>query len=333
MTTPLSALTTLHIGGQPRSLIVAETEAQIIDAVREADAAGREVFILGGGSNVVVADDFAGDVIQIASVGLVNDTSACAGAWVTVQAGHVWDDFVAEAVSQGWLGVEALSGIPGTVGATPIQNVGAYGQQVSDTIAQVRAWNRETNVVDTIFVDAFDFGYRSSVFKKNPKRWVILSVSFQLKLGNQSLPITYPELAAHVGVEVGQRADASAVRDSVIAIRRSKGMVVDAADHDSWSVGSFFLNPRADVAPEGAPAWVQEDGRFKVSAAWLIEQAGFGRGFGLNERATLSTKHTLAITNRGSGTAADVLELAEHVRAGVLAKFGIALEFEPQFIK
>lgn len=333
MTPSLAQLTTMHIGGQPASLTVATTEADIIDAVRQADVAGRELFILGGGSNVVISDDFTGDVLQIASQGIENDTSACAGAWVTVQAGHAWDDFVAYAVAHEWLGVEALSGIPGTVGATPIQNVGAYGQQVSDTIAQVRAWNRESNSIDTLFVDKFDFGYRSSVFKRYPKRWVILSVTFQFKLGHQSLPITYPELAARLGIEVGQRADVAAVRDAVIAIRRSKGMVVDAADHDSWSVGSFFLNPRVSVAPAGAPSWQQADGQVKVSAAWLIEQAGFGRGFGLNERVTLSTKHTLAITNRGSGTATDVVELAEHVRAGVLDKFGIALEFEPQFIR
>jgi len=332
MTTSLSHLTTLRVGGTPRSLTVVTNETEIIEAVRSADADGRPVLILGGGSNILVADEFAGDVIKIESRGIENDASACAGAWVTVQAGHSWDDFVAHAVAHEWVGIEALSGIPGTVGATPIQNVGAYGQQVSDTIAQVRAWNRDTNQVDTLFVSGCEFGYRSSLFKSNPGKWVVLSVTFQLKLGDRSLPITYPELAAQVGTEVGLRAPLLDVRDAVLALRRGKGMVVDPSDPDTWSVGSFFLNPRSDLVPEGAPSWEQPDGLHKISAAWLIEQSGFGKGFGLNNRATVSTKHTLALTNRGDATASDVMELATHIRAGVQNKFGIVLDIEPQII-
>lgn len=330
--TSMADLTTMHVGGTPRSLVTASSESEIIDAVRTADSEGRNVLILGGGSNMVVADDFDGDVIHITSHGIENDSSACAGAWVTVQAGHSWDDFVAESVRNEWVGIEALSGIPGSTGATPLQNVGAYGQQVSETIAQVRAWNRQTNAVDTIFLDKCDFGYRSSVFKKNPGKWIVLSVVYQLRLGTVSSPVAYKELAASLGLEVGQRTTTVALRDAVLELRKTKGMVVDANDHDTWSVGSFFMNPRVDVAPEGAAAWPEPDGRMKVSAAWLIEQAGFDRGFGLNDRARVSSKHTLALTNHKGASADDIVELARHIRDGVYTKFGITLVPEAQLI-
>lgn len=329
----LADLTTLHIGGTPKSLIHATDESQIIDSVVEADINKDRLFILGGGSNVIVADEFAGNVLHIANVGIENDPSVCAGAWVTVQAGTSLDELVATAVAQGWTGLEGLSGVPGTVGATPIQNVGAYGQQVSDTIAQVRAWNRETNQIDVLFAANCEFGYRDSIFKRNPQRWVILSVTFQLKLGNLSAPIEFDELARELGIAKGQRASLVDVRQAVLRLRNGKGMVINDVDHDTWSVGSFFLNPRTEEVPEGAPAWEQPDGKFKVSAAWLIENTGFGKGFGLNDRATLSTKHTLAITNRGAATAADILELASFIRNGVNAKFGITLEIEPRLVK
>ena len=333
MATSLAELTTLRVGGSPSSITLATTETALINAVRHADERNSKPLIVGGGSNVVVADDFDGEVVLVANKGIENDASACAGAWVTVQAGHPWDDFVAQAVANQWLGIEALSGIPGSTGATPIQNVGAYGQQVSSTIAQVRTWNRERNEVETLFASNCEFGYRSSIFKKHPERWVILSVTFQLKLGDQSGPISYAELASQLGVEVGQKADVTQVRSSVLSLRAAKGMVLNEQDHDTWSVGSFFLNPRMAIAPTGAPSWPEVDGRVKVSAAWLIEQAGFPRGFGLNERVTLSTKHALAITNRGAGTAHDVIELAEHIRAGVESKFKISLEFEPKIVQ
>lgn len=329
--TSLAQLTTIRVGGTPSLLTIAATEKEIIEAVSKADESGHEVLILGGGSNLVVSDDFKGQVIKIASTGYENDSTVCAGAWVTVQAGHSWDDFVSDCVKNGWLGVEALSGIPGTVGATPIQNVGAYGQQVSETIAQVRAWNRETKQVDTIFSANCEFGYRNSIFKQHPKRWVILSVTFQLPLGELASPIKYNELAVYFDTELGKRVLASQLRDGVLELRAGKGMLV-SQDPDSWSVGSFFMNPRVDTPPADAPAWPEPDGRFKVSAAWLIEQAGFEKGFGLNNRATLSTKHTLAITNRGTATSADILELANHVQNGVRAKFGIELSPEARLI-
>jgi UDP-N-acetylmuramate dehydrogenase len=324
----LAELTTLRVGGTPNSLVVATSESEIIEAV----SANPNALILGGGSNVLVSDNFHGDVIKIESQGFENDESACAGAWVTVAAGHNWNDFVAIAVANGWTGIEGLAGIPGTVGATPIQNVGAYGQSVIETIAQVRAWNRKTNSVDTIFAADCEFGYRSSVFKTNPDTWVILSVTFQLPLGTMSAPIAYNELAAKLGVEIGDRVSTSDLRTAVLELRAGKGMVLDSADHDTWSVGSFFMNPRVATAPENAPNWPEADGSLKVSAAWLIEQAGFNKGFTLNGRAALSSKHTLAITNRGDATSADISELADHIVAGVKAKFGIELKPEATFI-
>ena len=331
--TSLAEYTTLRVGGTPNSLTVATSQEQIIEIVAQADADGRSLLIIGSGSNLVVSDDFAGDVLVIANKGIENDASACAGAWVTVQAGENLDDFVALAVSSGWTGVETLSGIPGTVGATPTQNVGAYGQQVSDTIAQVRAYNRETQKVETLFMQNCEFGYRSSIFKTHPTRWVILSVIFQLPLGTISQPISYNELAAQLNVELGSRIALQDVRAAVLAVRASKGMILSDADHDTWSTGSFFTNPIVAVAPEGASAWATADGRTKVSAAWLIENSGLSKGFGLNDRVTISNKHSLAITNRGSGTATDVLELAAHIQETVHTKFGIALDVEPQIVR
>jgi UDP-N-acetylmuramate dehydrogenase len=330
--TSLAEYTSLRIGGTPRSLVVATSQEQIIEAVAAADEQGRELLIIGSGSNLVISDDFVGDVLVIANKGIENDASACAGAWVSVQAGEILDDFVELATASGWTGLEGLSGIPGTVGATPIQNVGAYGQQVSDTIAQVRAYNRETKTIDTLFAQTCEFEYRTSIFKQQSNRWVILSVVFQLPLGTLSSPIHYNELAAKLGVEIGQRAPLLAVRDAVVALRNSKGMILLADDHDTWSTGSFFTNPVVTEAPAGAPTWSAKDGKTKVSAAWLIEQAGIGKGFGLNDRVTISTKHALAITNRGGGTAAEVLELAKYIQDTVHQKFGITLDIEPQIV-
>ena len=324
----LAELTTLRVGGTPNSLVVATTESEIIEAV----SANPNALILGGGSNIFVSDNFHGDVIKIESQGFENDESACAGAWVTVAAGHNWNDFVATAVASGWTGIEGLAGIPGTVGATPIQNVGAYGQSVSDTIAQVRAWNKKTKSVDTIFAADCEFGYRSSIFKSQPDTWVILSVTFQLPLGTMSAPIAYNELAAKLNVELGERVSTTDLQTAVLELRAGKGMVLDSSDHDTWSVGSFFMNPRVSVAPESAPNWPEADGTVKVSAAWLIEQAGFTKGFTLNGRAALSSKHTLAITNRGDATSSDVSELADHIVQGVKAKFDIELKPEATFI-
>ncbi|MEO5313240.1 UDP-N-acetylmuramate dehydrogenase [Pseudarthrobacter sp. CC12] len=348
--TLLSALTTSAVGGPAGKYVEARTEAEIINAVSSADAAGEQVLIVSGGSNLLVSDDgFPGTVIRIASEGFtVNAEDSCGGVAVVVQAGHNWDKLVEHAVLHAWSGIEALSGIPGSTGATPVQNVGAYGADVSQTIAAVRTWDRERNAVQTFTNSELKFGYRDSILKQatvnGSPRYVVLTVEFQLPLGRMSAPIRYAELARALGVEVGQRAYANDVRRKVLRLRASKGMVWDAADRDTYSTGSFFTNPivAADVAdklPENAPRYpAGQDGMVKLSAAWLIDQAGFGKGFGLEDggvaggRASLSTKHTLAITNRGSASAADMVAVAREVRAGVERHFGISLHPEPLLI-
>ncbi|MFT4164093.1 MAG: UDP-N-acetylmuramate dehydrogenase [Microlunatus sp.] len=337
----LAEFTTLRVGGPARTLITADTEAELIAAVRVADEAGDPVLVLGGGSNVLIGDQgFDGTVVRIATRGIDADVSACSGATVRVAAGEDWDGFVARSVEQEWSGIEALSGIPGLVGATPIQNVGAYGSEVSQTIAGVRTWDRVERRQATFSVADCGFGYRWSRFKAEPDRYLVLEVTFQFSLGSLSAPVRYAELARTLGVAVGTRAPAAAVRKAVLQLRAGKGMVLDAADHDTWSAGSFFTNPiltsaEATQLPPEAPRYGQPDGRVKTSAAWLIEHAGFGKGFGARigtGRATLSGKHTLAVTNRGSASADDVLTLARAVRAGVEQRFGIALVPEPVLV-
>ena len=348
--TLLSSLTTSAVGGPAGKFIEARSEAEIIDAVRSADAAGEQVLIISGGSNLLVSDDgFPGTLVRIASEGFtVNAEDSCGGVAVVVQAGHNWDKLVEHAVRHAWSGIEALSGIPGSTGATPVQNVGAYGSEVSQTIAAVRTWDRERNAVKTFTNSELKFGYRDSILKQTTvngsPRYVVLTVEFQLPLGRMSAPIRYAELARSLGVEVGKRAYANDVRREVLRLRASKGMVWDAADRDTYSTGSFFTNPIvpaavADTLPEAAPRYpAGQDGLVKLSAAWLIDQSGFGKGFGLEPdgvaggRASLSTKHTLAITNRGSASAADMVAVAREVRAGVERRFGIQLHPEPLLI-
>jgi UDP-N-acetylmuramate dehydrogenase len=331
--------TTLRLGGAAGTWVEATTEAELVEAVSAADAAGRPVLVLGGGSNLVVADEgFPGTVVKVATRGLVADADpddgpTCGGVSVTVAAGERWDTVVAHAVESGWVGIEALSGIPGSVGATPIQNVGAYGQEVSQTIARVRVWDRALRGVRTFASADCGFGYRTSRFKADPGRHVVLDVTFQLRQGDLGSPVGYAELARTLGVDQGQRAPLAQVREAVLGLRRGKGMVLDPEDHDTWSAGSFFTNPvvDADAVPEGAPAWPQPDGSVKTSAAWLIEHAGFTKGHG-STRARLSTKHTLALTNRGDATTAELLDLAREVRDGVEARFGIRLVNEPVLV-
>ncbi len=351
----LSSLTTLEVGGPARNYVEAATEAEIIAAVRAADDADEPLLIIGGGSNLVVSDDgFAGTVLKIASRGFVaNSEDSCGGASVVVQAGHDWDDFVHQTVLHAWSGVEALSGIPGSAGATPVQNVGAYGCEVAQTIASVRTWDREENAVHTFTNYELKFGYRDSMLKattvNGSPRYVVLTVEFQLLLGRMSAPVQYAELARRLEVEVGKRANSLELRRTVLALRASKGMVLDPADRDTFSTGSFFTNPivTAEVAatlPENAPRWPVGD-RIKLSAAWLIEQAGFTKGYGLAgaltagtsdvgtpPRASLSSKHTLAITNRGGARTEDILAIAREVRDGVVRKFGITLVPEPVLV-
>ncbi|WP_210650052.1 UDP-N-acetylmuramate dehydrogenase [Nocardioides sp. SYSU D00065] len=338
--------TTLRLGGPAREWVRATTEADLVAAVAEADATGTPVLVLGGGSNLVVGDDgFDGRVVQVATTGVRADTDACdvdtpaqcGGVVLTVAAGEDWDGLVAHAVARGWAGLEALSGIPGSVGATPIQNVGAYGQDVSQTIARVRTWDRVDRTQRTFAAADCGFGYRHSRFKAEPGRYVVLEVAFQLRQGDLGEPVTYPELARHLGVELGERARLTAVRDAVLALRAGKGMVLDAEDHDTWSAGSFFTNPvltpeQAAGLPAEAPRWEQPDGTVKTSAAWLIEHAGFHRGHtsaAAGQRVGLSTKHTLALTNRGDATSAELLTLAREVRDGVREAFGVTLVNEP----
>ncbi len=340
--TPLAALTTLRVGGPARRMIVAETEPEVVDAVRAVDAAGEPLLILGGGSNLLVGDDgFDGTVVRITTRGVAEDVEACSGAVITVAAGEPWDPLVAYAVERQWSGLEALSGIPGLVGATPIQNVGAYGAEVSELITTVRTLDRLTGRIRTLFPAECGFGYRSSRFKRPPAdeppgRFVILSVSFQLRLGSLSAPVRYPELARVLGVAVGERVPAPDVRAAVLALRTGKGMVLAADDHDTWSAGSFFTNPildpaRAAALPADAPRFAQPDGMIKTSAAWLIEAAGFPKGHGRGP-ARLSGKHVLALTNRGGARAADLLDLAREIRAGVQTRFGIELVPEPVLV-
>jgi UDP-N-acetylmuramate dehydrogenase len=338
---PLRDHTTLRLGGPAGRMVTATTESELTEAVSAADDAGEPLLVLGGGSNLVVSDDgFPGTVVRIATRGVtpdVEDGVSCGGVMVTVAAGENWDDLVARAVDSGWVGVEALSGIPGAVGATPIQNVGAYGQEVSQTIASVRVWDRRLKGVRTFANADCGFGYRTSRFKADPGRHVVLEVTFQFRQGSLGAPVRYAELATTLGIDQGERAPLADVRAAVLKLRTGKGMVLDPEDHDTWSAGSFFTNPVVDAAavPDGAPAWPGQDGKVKTSAAWLIEHAGFGKGYGLDRaggRVALSTKHTLALTNRGDATTEDLLALAREVRDGVEEKFGIRLVNEPVLV-
>ena len=335
--TRLADLTTLRLGGPARELVHATTEQQLVEAVRDADGSAVPLLLLAGGSNLVVCDDgFDGRVVRIATTGVEVDEDLCGGAMVTVAAGEPWDPFVAQAVDRGWVGVEALTGIPGSVGATPVQNVGAYGQEVSQTVASVRCWDREAGRLSTFAAAECGFGYRTSRFKRDPHRFVVLTVTFQLRLGDLSAPVAYAELARTLDVPVGARVPMSDVRQAVLALRAGKGMVLDAADHDTWSAGSFFTNPvldqdAASALPSEAPRWPMPDGSVKTSAAWLIEHAGFGKGFG-NDRVALSGKHTLALTNRGGATTADLLDLAAAVQRGVGERYAVRLVNEPVLV-
>lgn len=350
----LAPLTSVGVGGSARSLVQAYSEAEIIDAVRAADDAGEPLLVLGGGSNVIIADDgFDGTVVRLASTGFtVNDDDAsCGGIMVKAQAGQPWDELVEYTVRHAFSGLEALSGIPGSTGATPVQNVGAYGSDVSQTIAAVRTWDRETQTVKTFTNFELKFGYRDSLLKRTTvngtPRYVVLTVEFQLALGRMSAPVRYAELARALQVNIGERAYANDVRREVLRLRAAKGMVLDSQDRDTYSTGSFFTNPIVDDSvagslPDDAPRYpASDEGRVKLSAAWLIDQSGFGKGFGLGGdpgfeaaggRASLSTKHTLAVTNRGNATAEDLLSIARLVADGVQERFAIRLHPEPLLI-
>ncbi|MDQ3357292.1 MAG: UDP-N-acetylmuramate dehydrogenase [Actinomycetota bacterium] len=346
----------MRVGGPARRLVTATTADDVIDAVREADASGEPLLVLGGGSNVVVADKgFAGTVVRIATRGVTVDrTGGGDEVKLRVAAGEDWDDLVARAVTQGWSGIEALSGIPGSTGATPVQNVSAYGQEVAQTLTEVRVWDRSESCVRTLSAADCEFSYRHSTLKESmltsgqfTPRCVVLDVTFQLLPRDLSQPIGYADLARGLGVEVGARVPLRDAREAVLAQRRSRGMVLDPADHDTWSCGSFFTNP---ILPAGdfaalqvrvlerlgeraePPQFPGAGGAVKTSAAWLIDRAGFSKGHGMPGPAALSTKHTLAVTNRGAAGSADVVTLAREVRDGVQEAFGVRLVNEPVLV-
>jgi UDP-N-acetylmuramate dehydrogenase len=338
--TRLSELTTLRLGGPARAVVEARSEAELLAAVRAAEG---PLLLVAGGSNLVIADDgFPGTVLRVLNRG-VEERERAGRIELTVQAGEDWEPFVARCVADGLAGVESLSGIPGSVGATPIQNVGAYGQEVAETIVSVRVLDRERDAVEELAAGDCGFAYRSSAFKRHPGRWVVLAVTFALERRELSAPLTYAELARTLAVAPGQGAPLADVRAAVLGLRRGKGMVLDAADPDTVSAGSFFTNPILEeeafaaleqrAAEQGRPPRFPEpDGRIKTSAAWLIERAGFERGHGDPSGIAISGKHTLALTNRGAGTTAELLALAREIAGGVRERFGVRLEPEPTLV-
>jgi UDP-N-acetylmuramate dehydrogenase len=325
---PLAPLTTLRLGGPAKRLVSVGTEAELVEAVREAD---EPLLLLAGGSNLVLPDaGWPGVVVRIETRGIERD-----GAALEVQAGEPWDDLVAAAVEEGLAGFECLSGIPGSVGATPIQNVGAYGQEVSETVRSVRVLDRTTGTIDELAPADCGFTYRSSAFKR-ADRWVVLAVTFAVHRADSSQPLRYAELARALDLEPGARAPLCEVREAVLALRRGKGMVLDPADPDTISAGSFFMNPILDADTVAAlrprpPAFPQPDGRVKTSAAWLIERAGFAKGYARG-RVAISSKHALALVNRGGASTGELLALAREIAAGVRERFGVQLEPEPTIV-
>ena len=338
--------TTIRLGGPARDFVSAGTEHDLIEAVGAADARGEPLLILGGGSNLVVADEgFDGTVVQVATQGVRYGPEP---GTVTVAAGEDWDGVVARTIAAGLVGLECLSGIPGLAGATPIQNVGAYGQEVGETITQVRAYDREARRVRTLGRAECGFGYRTSRFKRDEtRRLVVLSVTFRLSAQALSAPVRYAELAAALGIEIGDRVPAEQARAAVLAVRKRKGMVIDPADPDTRSVGSFFVNPVLDAAGlrtvetaararcgagTAVPRFEAGGGLVKVPAAWLIERAGFAKGYSPGDGARISSKHTLALVNSGSATTAGLMALAREIRDGVSDAFGVSLTPEPVLV-
>jgi UDP-N-acetylmuramate dehydrogenase len=355
----LAGHTTLRLGGPAARFVEASTDDQIVAEVRAADRAGDPLLVLGGGSNLVVADEgFPGTVLQVATRG-VQMAADGASVLLTVAAGEDWDALVRRCVLDGLSGVECLSGIPGLTGATPIQNVGAYGQEVAQTIVSVRAYDRVRDQVISLSPAACEFGYRTSVFKRramasrgaalNPAsatgRYVVLGVQFRLAADPLSAPVRYGELSRVLGVPEGGRVPLAAAREAVLGLRRGKGMVLDPADPDTSSAGSFFTNPvltagqfselaacAAGLDLGAVPNWPGDDGTVKVSAAWLIERSGFGKGYRGSGGARISTKHTLALTNAGHASTADLIGLAREVVGGVRKTFGVDLVNEPVLV-
>jgi len=356
--TTFAEITTLGVGGEIAKLVHATNEKEIITAVSDADAAGVPLLIVGGGSNILAADDgFDGVVVQVASKGNSYEIDACSGGMLSVAAGEEWDEFVQFTLDKNLANLESLSGIPGTVGASPIQNIGAYGHEVGEVIARVRTYDRKLKEIKTFSASECGFHYRSSRFKEESDRFVILEVVFQLRRGENSLPIEYQQLADELGVLVGERVSTARVREAVLRLRSSKGMLLS----DGFkSAGSFFTNPivsreLADQLPQNAPRYPIEkisltqeleiknssinnsvglnstDDQLKISAAWLIEHAGFKKGFEWGN-AGISPLHSLALINRGSASAWEIKELADHIVTTVEKNFGVVLTPEVRFL-
>jgi UDP-N-acetylmuramate dehydrogenase len=357
----LADYTTLGLGGPARAFFSAATEPGLIDAVRSADRAGEPVLLIGGGSNLVISDaGFSGRVVHVNTRGFTYVDAGDGAVTVTVAAGEDWDDVVAATVAEGLAGLEPLSGIPGRAGATPIQNVGAYGREVAEAITEVRVYDRQEDQIRVIPNEGCEFSYRTSLFKSGrpqalvrpsagspsraagQPRYVVLDVTFRLSRQSLSTPVKYAELAAELGIELGEQAGAGEVRAAVIKIRSRKGMVLNPGDPDTRSAGSFFTNPvitaaelghveAAAAARGGAPVprYPAGEGLVKVPAAWLIEHSGFARGYGAPAPARVSSKHTLALVNAGEATTADLLALARQIVSGVRAAYGVTLSPEP----
>jgi UDP-N-acetylmuramate dehydrogenase len=323
----LADYTTLRLGGPADRFVTATTDEELIEAARDG------ALILGGGSNLVVADEgFGGTVVHVATRGIRFGHAPDEAVDVTVAAGEPWDDVVEATIAEGLAGLECLSGIPGSAGATPIQNVGAYGTEVAEVITSVRVKD------EIIHNDGCGFSYRTSIFKRDPGRYVVLGVTFRLKRSKLSAPIRYPDLTAELGVASGDQVAASDAREAVLTVRRRKGMVIDPADPDTRSAGSFFTNPVITSADyerlaslHDVPRYPAGEGLVKVPAAWLIEHAGFTKGYAAHG-ARISTKHTLALTNPGSATTEGLLALARDIRTGVQTAFGLTLTPEPTLI-
>jgi UDP-N-acetylmuramate dehydrogenase len=332
---PLAPLTTLRVGPVARRIITCVNTEQVVATLNALDRAGERPLVLGGGSNVVVSDD----VTDLTVVRLANSAVSVHGAVLRAEAGADWDTVVDRSVQENLGGLECLSGIPGSAGATPVQNVGAYGVEVADRLTRVRLLDRLSGEVQWVPAAELEFGYRHSVLKHSSAA-TVLEVEFALADDGLSAPVRYGELAAALGVPVGERTDPDRVRATVLGLRAAKGMVLDGGDHDTWSVGSFFTNPVVDdqqfarlqtAVDRSVPHFPAPDG-VKLAAGWLVERAGFGKGFPGKGPCRLSTKHALALTNRGGATTADVLSLARTVRDGVRSAFGVSLVPEPVLV-
>ena len=336
---PLAQLTTMRVGGVPREIVRCETTQQLYDEVSESIKGNDQFHVLAGGSNTVFADNVSDlRVIHIASKGIEVLRESDSEVVLRVQAGEDWDQFVSWCIDREYAGIEAMSGIPGSVGATIVQNVGAYGQEVSQVIVAAEFLDFESLKAELKPASFFNFSYRDSSLKHGVKG-VIGFVDFRLKkLGGLSVPMASGQITNHLQAEYGSQLPLRTVRETVLTLRSQKGMVVKDEDPNSVSCGSFFTNPVVSHAkslefPKDMQTWSMQDGQVKLSAAWLIENAGIEKGFALPySKAAISAKHTLAIINRGGATSTEILELARYVQERVAARWGINLIPEPNLI-